>query len=163
MYALCYEKVMIYDSLNNLVEYAGVAPEAIDVLQKRLPEFTPDSPAGKSVLIEDKLLVIVQRYATKNVAESKVETHSNFADLQMLLSGNEKIGYAPVDKLEVLTPYQEQGDCALYAVNPEKTVFLPLEPGNFAIFLPQEGHVPGCGDGSEVVKAVVKIHKSLLR
>ena len=154
---------MIYDSLDNLAKYAHLAPEAVEILLKKLPEFTPDSPKGKSVLIEDKLFVIVQRYATKDVAESKVETHANFADLQMLLAGNEKIGFAPVEKLEVLCPYQEQGDCTLYAVNPENAVFLPLEPGNFTIFFPEEGHIPGCGNGAEVVKIVVKIHKTLLR
>ena len=153
---------MIYDSLDNLGQYLAVAPEAINILQKKLSEITVDSPNGKTILIEDKLFIIVSRYATSSQAESKVETHSNFADLQMLIGGNEKIGYAPVDSLPVLTPYQKQDDYALYELNSENTVFLPLIPGNFAIFFPEEGHIPGCGNGSEVVKVVVKIHKSLL-
>ena len=153
---------MIYDSLDNLKQYLSVAPEAIDILQKKLSEITVDSPNGKTILIEDKLFIIVSRYATSSQAESKVETHSNFADLQMLIGGNEKIGYAPVDSLPILTPYQKQDDYALYELNSENAVFLPLIPGNFAIFFPEEGHIPGCGNGSEVVKVVVKIHKSLL-
>ena len=37
-------------------------------------------------------------------------------------------------------------------------VRLPLKVGNFAVFFPDEGHMPGIGDpGSAVVKAVVKL------
>lgn len=153
---------MIYDSLDNLEQYLAVAPEAIDILQRKLSEITVDTPNGKIILIENKLFIIVSRYTTRSLVESKVETHSNFADLQMLICGNEKIGYTPVNSLPVLTPYQEQDDYALYELNSENTVFLPLIQGNFAIFFPEEGHVPGCGNGSDVVKVVVKIHKSLL-
>lgn len=153
---------MIYDTLNNLGNYLPLAPEAVKALLQALPAYSTDSPNGKTILIQDKLFILVQRYATRSFAESKVETHSNFADLQMLLAGNEYIGYAPVDKLEVLTSYQEQDDYALFAAEEKKVTLLPLEPGNFAIFFPEEGHMPGCGDKSSVVKIVVKIHKSLL-
>ena len=153
---------MIYDTLNNLGNYLPLAPEGVKALLNALPGYSAASPDGKTVLIEDKLFVLVQRYATRSFAESKIETHSEFADLQMLLSGNEYIGYAPVDQLEVLTPYQADGDYALFAAAEKKVTLLPLEPGNFAIFFPEEGHMPGCGDKSEVVKIVVKIHKSLL-
>ena len=154
---------MIYDSLDNLGSYLNMAPEAIENLQKKLHEFTVDAPNGKTVLIEDRLFVIIQRYATRSLAESKIETHSNFADLQMLLAGNENIGYAPVDSLDLLTPYQTADDYALYAANKDQVTFLPLKPGNFTIFFPEEGHMPGCGDGSQVVKLIVKIHKSLCK
>ena len=153
---------MIYDTLNNLGKYLPVAPEAVKALSEALPEYSADSPSGKTVLIEDKLFILVQRYATRSFEESKVETHSEFADLQMLSAGSEYIGYAQVDQLEVLTPYQADGDYALFAAEEKKVTLLPLEPGNFAFFFPEEGHMPGCGDKSEVVKIVVKIHKSLL-
>ena len=152
---------MICDTLNNLGNYQALAPEAMEVLLKALPEYTADSPNGKNVLIEDKLFILVQRYTTGPFAESKVETHSDFADLQMLLAGEENIGYAPVDALENITPYQPSGDYALYAANKEQVTLLPLKPGNFTIFFPEEGHMPGCGNGCEVVKLIVKIHKSL--
>lgn len=152
---------MIYDTLTDLGNYRALAPEATDILLKVLPEYSASSPTGKTVLIEDKLFIIIQRYSTRSFAESKVETHSDFADLQMLLSGAENIGYAPVDQLENLTPYQASDDYALYAATEEQVTFLPLKPGNFTIFFPEEGHMPGCGNGEEVVKLIVKIHKSL--
>ena len=156
------EFFMIYDTLNNLGSYLPLAPEAVKLLSKVLPDFSADSPNGKTVLIEGKLFILVQRYTTRSFAESKIETHSDFADLQMLLAGKEYIGYAAVDRLEVLTPYQLQDDYALFAAEEKKVTLLKLEPGNFAIFFPEEGHMPGCGDKDSVVKVVVKIHKSLL-
>ena len=153
---------MIYDTLDNLGQYSGIAPEAVAMLLKKLPEFSAASPAGKTVLIENKLFILIQHNVTRPASDGKIETHNDFADLQMLLDGSELIGYAPTAGLETLVPYQPEADYTLYAADPTVTSLLPLKPGNFAIFLPEEGHMPGCGDGTPVVKAVIKIHKSLL-
>jgi len=34
---------------------------------------------------------------------------------------------------------------------------LPVEEGDFGLFLPQDLHKPGIGDGTEVQKLVIKI------
>lgn len=153
---------MIFDTLKNLPAYRNLAPQAVELLLEALPGFSADSPNGKTVLIEDKLFILIQRYNTRPVADSKVETHAEFADLQMLLDGSELIGYAPVEQLEELSAYDAAGDYALYEPAAEKVSMLKLQPGNFTVYLPGEGHMPGCGDGTPVVKAVIKIHKSLL-
>ncbi len=153
---------MIFDSLENLKCYRGIAPEAVALLVDALAGLNSDAPTGKTVLIPDKLFILVQRYATGAVADGKLEIHKNFADLQMLLSGNELIGYAPVKDAACLTPYDGEGDYALYRAEADELLLAALKPGNFTIFLPEEGHMPGRGDGSNVVKVVVKIHKSLL-
>ena len=153
---------MIYDTLENLSRCSGIAPEAVNALLKALPEISADAPVGKTVLIENKLFFLVQHNITRNAGNSKIETHADFADLQMLVKGEELIGYADVSDLETLEPYNKECDCTFYAQCAEKTVLLPLKVGNFVIFLPGEGHMPGCGNGTEVVKIVVKIHKSLL-
>ena len=153
---------MIYDLVENLKCYKGIAPEAVEALAAALGKLDKDSPTGKTVVIPDKLFILVQRYATGAVSEGKLEIHKNFADLQMLLSGNEFIGYAPVKESSCLVPYDGEGDYALYRAETDDLLLLALKPGNFSIFLPEEGHMPGRGDGQEVVKVVVKIHKSLL-
>ncbi len=153
---------MIYDTLEKLSQYSGIAPEAVKALTEALPEISADAPVGKTVLIEDKLFILVQHNITRSAGEGKIETHADFADLQMLVKGEEFIGYADVSELKKLEAYNKDGDYALYAYDEMKTVLLPLMPGNFAIFLPGEGHMPGCGNGTAVVKIVVKIHKSLL-
>lgn len=154
---------MIYETLKNLSVYSAMAPEAVKLLAEKLPQLNGETPNGKIVLIEDKLFILIQRYNTRSFEESKVETHGNFADLQMLLAGREEIGYADVAGLPCLSEYNAEGDYALFEAQKEQMTFMTLNPGNFTIFLPGEGHMPGCGDGSAVVKAVIKIHKSLLK
>jgi len=151
---------MIFDHVDNLKNYSALAPEAIELLIPALAELSADTPNGKTILIEDKLFILIQRYDTHPLAEGKFETHSNFADLQMLLSGNEEIYYTGDENLECVSPYDEKNDYALYAQNGASTP-LALKPGNFAIFLPEEKHLPGRGYTSPVVKAVIKIHRSL--
>lgn len=152
---------MIYDTLDALKQYSGMAPEAVKILAERLPALTPDAPGGKEVLIEDKLFILIQRYETHEPFADKLETHSNFADLQMLIDGEETIYYAPVAELPCTSAYDAAGDYALYQADMDTATALTLKPGNFTIFLPEEGHMPGCGNGKPVVKAVIKIHKSL--
>ena len=154
---------MIFDTLKNLPAYRNLAPQAVELLLEALPGFSADSPNGKTVLIEDKLFILIQRYNTRSFEESKVETHSNFADLQMLLDGSENIGYADTAALPCLAEYNAEADYALFGAEKTQVTFVDLKPGCFAIFFPEEGHMPGCGDGSEVTKAVIKIHKSLLK
>ncbi|MBR7121056.1 MAG: YhcH/YjgK/YiaL family protein [Lentisphaeria bacterium] len=152
---------MIFDDVKNLQNYVSLAPEAVKLLIPVLAELSADTPNGKTILIEDKLFILISRYDTNATAEGKFEIHRNFADLQMLLDGSEDICYTGDETLECVSAYDEKNDYALYARNGAST-HLALKPGNFAIFLPEEKHLPGRGDGTPVVKAVIKIHKSLL-
>ena len=153
---------MIYELLNNLGQYKILTAEAMKLLTTRLPELDASMPNGKEVLTEDKLFILIQRYNSRPADAAKFETHSNFIDLQMLLDGEEKIYYAPATELSCTSAYDPDADYALYKADLEHSAGLTLKPGNFAIFLPEEAHLPGCGNGGAVVKAVVKIHKSLL-
>lgn len=153
---------MIYDKLENLGNYSSLFPEVMDYLGKILPQLDGSSADGKTVLIEDKLFFTVQRYDSMPVSERKVEIHREFIDLQMLLDGTEYIYYTAVDDLSCASPYDPDKDCGFYNIGEEKLTALFMKPGSFALFLPEEGHLPCCGDGSAVVKVVVKIHRSLL-
>ena len=59
-------------------------------------------------------------------------------------------------------PTNPDADYALYQADLAHAAQFILKPGNFAVFLPEEAHLPSCGNGEAVVKAVVKIHKSRL-
>ena len=57
-------------------------------------------------------------------------------------------------------PYDDGKDIAFYRAAEGNSVTVTLEPGKFAVFFPEEGHMPGlscAGAGREVVKVVVKI------
>ena len=149
---------MIFDRLENLSRYAGVLPGAGEIV-KFLAECAVSAPeSGRHVLDGDKLFVNVQSYDTKPFDPGKLEYHRKYIDIQLLFSGRESIYFSPLDGLETVMEYSEQSDCGLDRLpSPASGTELELVPGNFAVFFPEEGHMPGVGDGGKAVKAVVKI------
>lgn len=153
---------MIYDQISNLGAYAKLAPEAMAKLEAFFKSVNKDTPNGRFELMGDDLFAMIQRYNTHEANPDKLEIHRNYIDLQMLLDGVEVIHYAPAAALPVTVPYNPEKDCGFHHAVPLGLTPVRLTPGNFAIFLPEEGHMPGCGDPSQsVVKVVVKIRRSL--
>lgn len=154
---------MIYDTISNLKNYAAMAPEAFEKITSFLATLNADSADGKTELMGKELYVMVQRYNTHPFDSGKLENHQQYADVQLLLAGEEIIYYGTTDGLDSSMPYSAEKDCAFFHSRQENLTPLSLKVGNFAIFLPQEGHAPGCGDPEKnVTKVVVKIHRSLL-
>ena len=150
---------MIFDKLQNLPRYAGSFPNAdkvIAFLEKCVAE--PPAP-GKYEIDGKKLFVNIQQYSPKTFNPEKLEYHRDYIDIQLLLSGSETLYYAPLDGKETVTPYDPEKDCGMDRLpTPEAGTGIPLEPGNFVLLFPEEGHLPGVGDiAASVLKAVVKI------
>ena len=149
---------MIFDRLENLSRYAGVLPGVREIAEF-LSKYAASAPEnGRHELNGDKLFVNVQSYGTKAFDPGKLEYHRKYIDIQLLFSGRESIYYSPLDGLETVSGYSGQSDCGLDRLpSPEAGTELELVPGCFAVFFPEEGHMPGVGDGGKAVKAVVKI------
>lgn len=154
---------MIFDTLNNFANYARLAPGTWAKLAAFLHGCTAETPAGRYEIDGDRLYAMVQSYNLHPVRPEKLEIHRNYVDIQLLLAGRETIVYRPVDGLPVTAEYDAVRDIAFYHLDEKGSVAIPLEPGNFALFFPEEGHLPGNGDPADsVVKVVVKIERSLL-
>ena len=87
--------------------------------------------------------------------ENGFEAHRKFIDIQYLLKGTEKNCSLPIEKLKETKPYKEETDAAFYeAAIPAQE--LMLGDGYFAIYWPQDGHMPCLSAaGAEMVKKVV--------
>lgn len=148
---------MIYDRLENLNDYAALDPQAWKLISDFIVSCGEKMPEkGKHQLDGDRVFVIVQNYNTHDADLDKLEIHRNYTDIQVLLAGQETIYYCDIDGLTCTSEYDAAGDYALYRM--ENGTPLKLEPGNFALFLPGEGHMPGVGAPTDsVVKLVIKI------
>jgi YhcH/YjgK/YiaL family protein len=115
-------------------------------------------PLGRHDIVGDSVYVILQKPRTRPPSEGKFEAHQNYIDIQCLIAGEEVIGITPVENLKVTTPYDPAKDIAFYAV-PEKFGKIPLNPGQFTVLFPADGHLPLCpaGNPMEIHKAVVKV------
>ena len=70
--------------------------------------------------------------------------------IQLLLSGEESIVCRSVAGLKETVPYNAEKDIAFYRLAIEQSVPLTLVPGNFAVFFPEEGHMPGVSCAGEL-------------
>ena len=153
---------MIYDTLNNIAFYQGLSPDIYEGL-KFLQQVNPDIAVGTYQLTPN-VKAIVSEYTTKEVNENGYEAHRLNIDIQYLLKGKEKIAFLPVKELSETKPYREETYAVFYnAVIDFGPSNLALRPGYFAIFYPQDGHMPQlCINEPEKVKKVV-IKARLLR
>lgn len=144
---------MVYDSIDNIELYKGLS-EDIYLGLEFLKNTTPDIENGVHEL-SPRIKAIVSEYKTKEVNEYGFEAHKKFNDIQFLLKGSEKICCLPIEQLKKTKTYSEENDAAFYASN-TNPIEMTLGNGYFAIFYPQDGHMPQlCVDKPEAVKKVV--------
>jgi len=149
---------MIFETLesaksNPLIARSKVVQEALAFAR----EITGEEPLGRIDLEGDDLFALIQQRSTSPRHERKdAETHREYVDLQYCFGGGEIIDYYVSDGLAPTIEYDEEGDYQLFE-RPE-TDYLPLRmiPGSFAIFFPNDAHVPAINDGkNEVCHMVV--------
>ncbi len=150
---------MILDRLDNAVFYRSLGPRiaaALDYL--RGTDFSALAD-GRHELDGDRLLAMVQRYRTKPLVKARWEAHRRYLDIQYVVQGEERIGYAPiVEGLRVAEPYDADKDVLFFDVQGD---LLQVPAGSFAIFGPQDIHAPGVVRVSppvarDVLKVVMK-------
>jgi len=147
---------MILDTLSNASSYRMLHPSFPRAFEW-LEAYDPSTPDGRYEIGDDSLVAIVQRYVTEPTIEKKWETHRVHGDIQYMVEGVERIGHAERGTLAVKTPYNPEKDAEFYEA-PGNASLLELSRGNFAIFLPQDGHQPGVmmGQPDTIHKVVIK-------
>lgn len=150
--------IMIYDNISNIDFYKGLSTDIYTGLLF-LNQAKPDIENG-TYLLNPRVKVIVSEYKTKAVNEYGYEAHKKFIDIQYVLTGQEKVECSPIDKLKETKPYSEEIDAAFYTadINLQPST-LHLQPGYFAIFYQQDGHMPQLcvEEPMSVKKIVVKV------
>lgn len=110
-------------------------------------------PLGRIDLEGDALFVLVQEYATKAPEAGRWEAHRRYADIQLLAAGRERVGVAALDCMRVDVPYDDTKDVAFFLGEGD---WITLTPGRFAIFFPQDVHLPCIqADAAETVRKIV--------
>ncbi len=146
---------MVVDTLENLGNYASLNPlfqQAIDFLTSR---DLNTLEVGKIELKGKDLVVNVSQTSPKTKEQAKLETHNEFIDIQIPLSGEEIMGYTVgKDCLPADAPYNAEKDITFFEGLAQD--YITVKPGMFAIFFPQDGHAPGV-TATGVKKIVVKV------
>ena len=144
---------MIVDHLSNHAAHHHQHPTfkvAFDFLQQT--DLTAREE-GTQVLIENHLSAIVAHASGRRQEEGKLEAHRRFIDIQYLISEHESIGWAPTPSCTPAAPYEKERDLIFFNDTPTSSV--TLSAGMFAIFYPEDAHLPLIGEGP--------IHKIILK
>ena len=147
---------MIADTLSNAAIYKKLGrnfEKAFDFLQQAdLNAF----PIGKQAIDGDNVFMILSEYTTKLFSDARWEAHRVYADIQLLLAGEERIGYAPLTKMKTTEDYNPAKDILFLSGDGDYTT---IRPGVFAVFLPHDAHQPCVATGNQqtVKKLVIKV------
>lgn len=111
---------------------------------------------GRHEIDGDNIYAMVSEYEPKNRDECLWEAHKKYIDVQYIAEGSEKMGYANVRDLGIKEEYNPEKDCLF--LDGEGS-FLLCRPGTFAVFGPEDAHMPGVSSGKagKVKKVVVKV------
>ncbi len=146
---------MILDSLKNAASVLKLNPlfkQAFDFIQKN---DLSKMELGKTIIDGEKLFVSVMVNDGKTPEDAKMESHVNYIDIQVIISGVESMGWTAIEHCtDALEPYNTEKDLQFFSNKP--TTIITVNPGEFAIFFPEDGHAPGIGNGP-IKKAVFKV------
>ncbi len=151
---------MIYDNISNIETYKGLSADIYEGL-KYLQKLNSDI-AVSTYQIKPRVKAIVSEYETKRENEYGFEAHRKNIDIQFLLKGSERIACLPIEKLKETQAYSEEKDAAFYTSD-AKPLEMTIGNGYFAIFFPQDGHMPqlSIDDPTNVKKVVIKVNYKL--
>lgn len=146
---------MICDVLENADRYVslheGFAKAFAFLRRSDLRELT----AGRYDIDGERVFAIVAKSPGRGRAEARLEVHEKYIDIQMVLAGADEMGWKAASRCRQPSgPYDPEADIRFFDDPP--AAWFPVEPGMFAIFFPEDGHLPLVSSG-EIHKVIVKV------
>jgi YhcH/YjgK/YiaL family protein len=112
-------------------------------------------PLGRTDIEGSDVFLTVSEAETRAPEQVKFEAHRRYIDIQLVVQGQESIGYAPVASLVTAEPYDATKDIEFFSV-PQESAAIALRAGDFVVFAPGDGHRPSLHlDGPHVSRKVV--------
>ncbi len=146
---------MIYDIIENSERYAtlhdGFAKAFAFLKRPDLREL----PVDRYAIDGDRVFAMVAKDQGRDMDAAQLEVHKKYIDIQMVLEGIDGMGWRP--KALCRQPaglYDPDGDIGFYADYP--AAWLPVGSGMFAVFFPEDAHLPLISAGL-IHKVVVKV------
>ena len=144
---------MILDHIDNADTYADIHPafaEAFAVLRR---DDLSQLPEGRFA-IGDGLYGVVAKGPGRKPDQAQIETHDKYIDIQYVIDGVDTMGWKARNDLGAAEKIDSDGDVAFYGDTP--TVWTEAAPGMFAIYFPEDGHLPMIAEGS-LHKVIIKV------
>ena len=146
---------MIIDALPNIPRYLGLNegfPKAVEFLTRAdLKELQPDTYE----IDGDRVYAMISKEAGRNKEDTPLEIHEKYIDIQMILDGTDEMGWKSTSSCKrPAGEFDRESDIQFFNDDPD--VWLPVTPGLFVIFFPEDAHMPMISEG-QIHKVVVKV------
>lgn len=146
---------MIVDVLENAYRYLalhrGFAPAFEFLGRIDIKELPP----GTYEIDGERVFAMVALEAGRRQEEALLETHEKYIDIQLVLAGTDTMGWLPKSQCQQAAgSYDPDTDLQFFTDKPE--TWLPISNGTFAIFFPEDAHMPLISSG-QIHKVVVKV------
>ena len=153
---------MMSDELRSLPS-AGLHPVLQQALTLAVAANPQEKTLGRYELQGDNIFMNVMQFATQSPEQKKAELHREYIDIQVLLSGEERILFGMADSARQCEEMHVEDDYQLCSQIADEQAMV-LKPGRFVIFMPGEPHKPGCVVQApmDIKKVVIKVRASLL-
>lgn len=143
---------MIVDRLENAALYYSLGPRLERALRYLQVTDAGQLAPGRREIAGEQIFALVQEYSSKRWGEGFWEAHRKYLDVQYVVAGVERMGYAPAQSLRTVEENLEKDFLKLEGDGS----FVVLPAGSFAILMPQDAHMPGMAvDQPEPVKKIV--------
>ncbi len=146
---------MIFDILGNIQNYVDMHEHFAKAFAFLERDDLAELAEGRHEIDGENVYAMVATGRGRDRADALLEVHDRYIDVQYVLAGVDEMGwkarFACVDSAEV---YDERKDVAFYSDEPD--AWLSTKPGSFAIFFPEDAHMPMISPG-RLHKVVVKV------
>ncbi len=146
---------MIVDRLDNRTAWSHLSPRLRQGLEYLESTDLASLAEGRHDIDGDRLFALVHRYTTRPQRDCPWEAHRRYADIQYVIEGVERIGYANITDVRERGAYDPSRDVAFFDAGQD---YVTVRAGMFTIFGPEDVHAPSvaAGEPASVRKVVIK-------
>lgn len=149
---------MICENIKNVKDYSGINKNFTKAFEFLKSQNLKELAIGKYEIEGEEIFALVQEYTTQSFNDKRWESHEKYIDIQMIIEGEEIMGYVPIDYLEISEDLRPEQDLIFYNET-ARGAYIKFYSEDYAIFFPEDGHKPGCtlDECSNVKKIVIKV------
>ena len=146
---------MILDVLENAHRYLALNKGFAKAIEFFLRADLKELPAGEYEIDGNRVYATVSKNPGRKREDALLETHEKYIDIQLVLAGTDDMGWKPKSWCKQPSgEYDQKSDVQFFADEPD--AWLSTKSGAFAIFFPEDAHMPLISSG-QLHKVVVKV------
>lgn len=146
---------MILDVLENAHRYRALNKGFTKAIEFLLRPDLKELPLEKYEIDGNRVYAMVSKNPGRRKEDAQLETHEKYIDIQLVLAGTDEMGWKPKSLCsQPVGEYDPKSDIQFFADEPD--AWISTKCGAFAIFFPEDAHMPLISSG-QLHKVVVKV------